>query len=167
MAKRIRKHSLNLTEKNSFGHDGEGAFSHYYKLNDTQGLKVLFGLGYSSIKKLRTSRDWRNATRESTLIKKASKRVNFTPKFFETVPVKIKNIYYAGIIMQHIEGKRVESYYTTKTERRKVLRNLCNSLENAGIIHDDLHEENAIVCSKSLIHYVIDFSPDFVEILDE
>lgn len=161
MSRKIRKQALNL--KNLIMLE-RGVFSGYYKLSETHGLKLLQCPGYTSIKKLRRSRLWRFATRESTLLKKAQQRVDFTPKFFETVPVKCDYLYFPGIIMQHIEGKLVSDYYKGKAIRETVMDELKDKLEKAGIYHDDLHCGNAIVCSKSNKHYVIDFTPDFIEI---
>lgn len=163
MSRRIRKQALNLNDLNMLE---QGVFSGYYKLSETHGLKLLQCPGYTSIKKLRRSRLWRFATRESTLLKQASKRVNFTPKFFETVPVKCDYLYFPGIIMQHIEGKLVVDCYKGAT-RDLILNELRDKLEHAGIYHDDLHGGNAIVCSKTNKHYVIDFTPDFIEIENE
>lgn len=162
MAKRIRKRAIDL---DGLKMTEEGVFSGYYKLNEIQGLKVLQCEGYTSIKKLRKSRMWRHATRESSILKKVQKRVTFTPKFFETVPVKYGRYFFPGILMQHIEGELLCSYYRNKDERESILEELQDKLEEFDIIHEDLHGGNAIFCKELNMIYVIDFTPEFIEIL--
>lgn len=165
----IRKRALDISGYQALA---EGAFSYYYKLNKTQGLKVLRDEGYKTIKSLRKSRDWTYATRESTLLRKARRKVSFIPRFFETVPVKLDGVYYAGIILEHIEGKLAMDYYPDNShdnpneEWIEVRDKLLDKLADNHIYHDDLHSENVIICANSKVHYVIDFSPDFVDIED-
>lgn len=142
-----------------------GAFSAYYKLDEKQGLKLMECDGYTSIKKLRNSRIWRHTAREANLLRKARKRVAFVPTVFETIPVKFKTLYYPGILMEHIEGVLGCEYYKTKSDFNYMREMLENELEKQLIYHDDLHWGNVIVNKQTQKHYVIDFTPEFVEII--
>jgi tRNA A-37 threonylcarbamoyl transferase component Bud32 len=143
-----------------------GAYSAYYILNKTDGLKVMQCKGYPSIKKLKSSVMWRNTTKESTLLKKANKRGDFFPKFIKTVPVKFGRVYYPAIVMQHIKGIKAFDYYKSVQDRNYVLDRMTGELMDIGIHHEDLHGDNVIVCRKTLKHYVIDFTPEFVSMYD-
>lgn len=155
IVKRNLKRSINLTYYNT---DVGGAFSSYYKYNDTQGIKVIYSTGYKTIKQLRKSKYWRLATLENTLLKKCGQRYKNIPKTYGVFPIRVNNKFYPGIVMQHIKGYTLDKSCMTEEEKWKLKNDLLNSLKRKGIIHHDLHYNNVMVCSDTHTYYVIDFT---------
>jgi len=157
-----------------------GAFGHYFKLNEKQGIKVIRDLRYSS------------AWKEYKILQKFSKS-GFTPKPFEVVKVlvnhkksfkyrygteQIQKGEYRGIVMEHIDGIELTNYDRNYDEkyrsypRPKILRDiyyrLCENLEqNFKAYIGDRHGENVLVVllpNNQYKLYVIDLSPDSVNL---
>lgn len=153
--------TLNLTQVKEHG---SGVYGVYYKLNVKQGVKVIGDRGHKTIKKLKASLVWRHATKETSLLRRCRKLYNLIPKSYGTVPVKIKNCYYPGIVMQHLDGD-VLSDITSPSKGDIICTEIIHKLEDVGIFHDDLHSSNVISLNNK--YYVIDFSPYHVEISNE
>lgn len=161
--KRNLTRAINLTHYDSFS---GGAFSAYYKLNPSQGIKVLISPGHKTIKSLRRSNVWRLATKENKLLKNCKKRYQYIPHSYGVFPVKIVNHYYVGIIMQHINGKLLCKVATTTGANLKIKTNLRKALHKHGIYHEDLHGANIIFCEDTKKHYILDFDSTLVFLRD-
>lgn len=164
ITKRNLKKAFDLTRLDRHSH---GSFSSYFKYNKTQGIKVLISPGHPSIKSLRKSNIWRAATRENTLLKKAKKLYQFIPISYGVVPIRIGKKYYPGIVMQHINGKLLCKDEMTTGTNLKTKITLRKMLYKLGIIHNDLHGANIILCSDTNKYYVLDFDPEFIQIFKE
>lgn len=156
------KKSINLSGKRI---RSGGAFSSYYKLNKTQGIKVLYSDGHKSVKALRNSLVWRRATKENTLLRKCKQRYFNIPHSYGVSPVKIGKCYYPGIMMQHIDGILLTYLETIQdTDKQIISEKLSNVLSKVGIYHNDLHWGNIILAKDKITYYVIDFTYDLVEL---
>ncbi len=153
--------TLNLTQAKEHG---SGVYGVYYKLNVKQGVKVVGDKGHKTVKKLKSSAVWRHATKETTLLRRCKKLYNLIPKSYGTVPVKIKDRYYPGIVMQHIDGDILFDIMPM-AKSNIICDALVKKLEDVGIFHDDLHSSNVISCNNK--YYVIDFSPYHVKVSNE
>ncbi len=151
------KKSINLTGRNI---DSHGAFSSYYKYNDTQGIKVLYSDGHTTIQCLRKSQVWRRATKENKLLRKCKERWYNIPQAFGVFPIKIGRHYYPGIVMQHIYGKTLHDSHHSFEKKIEIINTVNMDLIERGIYHDDLHKGNIIVNNGT--YYVIDFTYDLI-----
>lgn len=152
------KKSINLTGYNNLS---GGAFSNYYKYNNSQGIKVLYSDGHKTIKALRKSRVWQRATKENTTLKKCRQRYSFIPNAYGVFPIKIGKYYYPGICMQHISGITLNSLSKNNSDEwLKIYKNIDRCLRKRGIYHDDLHPGNIMLSNN--VYYVIDFTHDLI-----
>lgn len=153
------KRSINLTGLNSYSN---GAFCSYYLYNATQGIKVFYSDGHKTIKALRKSRVWKRATKENSTIKKCKLRYYYIPEAYGTYPIKIRDRYYPGIVMQHIYGKTLSEMNYSDDIWKHIINVTTRALKYRGIQHDDLHKGNIIWNIDTKRYYVLDFTPEYI-----
>ena len=149
---------------------GCGAFGSYFKLSKNRGVKVLHFEedDNDSTAELKGSCSWSEAIEEYKLLKTAE-RSGCSPKPYAVAVVVSKNTYYAGIVMQHIDGVLDKDITDEQQERindvfgdwKDVSEILYDELRKCGVKHDDLHNENIIYkfSKRKIKVYALDFSP--------
>jgi len=152
------------------GSDESGAFSHYYRLSQRIGIKVIrayeawcFQDPLATVKELKQSLLWKQALEEVRLLRKARKS-KVVPRCYRLVPVKVSEGFYPGIVMQHINGELLRDRHTDTPVQEEIKDQLKEQLAQAGLLMGDLHICNVIVDSKEKC-WAIDFSPSFVEVV--
>lgn len=152
---------------------GSGSYGDYYRISLNRGVKV-FGdkKDAMDIRDLKEHYSLYSAVMECGYLKIASKS-GITPRNPKLVLVKFGGMsgYLIGIEMQHISGITVEDYEDdyNDDEYPEVLQ--CweergiRALEKVGVIHEDLHECNAMITRSGKLR-VIDFSEDYITVSD-
>jgi hypothetical protein len=158
---------------------GQGACGTYYKINATQGVKIV-GYPRTSLESFKNINDDRTqiyvraALREAELLTEAWKRTKLTPKCFGAIYVKMsEKHFYVGILQEHIKGIVLSKLYDEFVVPRHMMRwnnenvyffnmraFLENKLKEKGIHNNDINHSNIIVdlegqTIKSL--FIIDF----------
>jgi tRNA A-37 threonylcarbamoyl transferase component Bud32 len=142
-----------------FQTDG-GSFGSYYQLSGAVGVKVLHGVRFTSMKKALASRTYRLAAKEASLLCQAEES-GVVPKCYGVTLVKEGNKYGVGILMQHLGTKTLSMSGACESVAYDTVN---EALREIGIVHDDLHNRNIMVYRGK--YYAIDFSPNFVKIVD-
>lgn len=152
--------------------NGEGAYSSYYKLSRTTGVKALNDCWYSKkgaekASKSKSRNAWYSARRELALLERAHPS-GITPKPIAVVLVKDvdwddRKCYKPGILMEHIPGKPL---WKTNADYiyggTSVSTWVDEKMRGVGVAHNDLHGGNLIVTTrgkKITKVRVIDFTP--------
>lgn len=149
-----------------------GLYGTYYKGIGKTGVKVLsiatdnkgnvVSGGVSSLAILFKSREWANAKAEVKLLERASALVQCVPKVYGVVAVRKSKLYFAAILMEHIEGKPLVE--ATLEDKAKAQEQLRLSLHEVGITHRDLHFGNIVTTQdKKRPLVALDFSPGFID----
>jgi len=162
----------NLTKLKAFA---SGAYSKYHRLRKKLGIKVLRHYAkLLTIAKLKKSLVWKAALMEAQDMRRARRRAHLSPKCYGVVPIKKGTKWYPGILVEHIDGIRLQDLKRKslkKSEQKKwfpkskIERYLFSMLEIAGIECLDFHNQNIIVSIKNraiVSIKIVDFSPDTV-----
>lgn len=144
---------------------GGGAYGTYYPIGEGKGIKLLNGTDmfmdkdFRTIKEAKASENYVFALDEADLLKKAY-RSGVTPKCYGVRIVKLPNgRYVPGVVMQHLGNKTLEKL--PSKEYNNVESEIWETLEEIGIIHQDLHPGNIMKFKGK--YYAIDFSADLIE----
>lgn len=140
-----------------------GSHGVYYRRGKV-GIKVLRNIsyenngikgGYKTGEELEKSPIWHRAQAEWNNLVRMSKS-GFTPIPYALKPVKVGELYYAAIFMQHIEGRYApDGYYN---ELNKIVGEMNDTLN--GYSHDhSIH--NFIVDEKGKV-FLIDLDPSYM-----
>lgn len=132
----------------------QGQHGWYVKLSPSVGVKVIKSSIYKSKAKAYKSRAYRLATQESANLQLAFE-TGVVPRCYGVTIVKVKRGYQVGILMQHLGTLTLSNseFYDTFD----IYEGICDKLEEVGIYHQDLHEDNVMVYRNKF--YAIDFSP--------
>jgi hypothetical protein len=118
-----------------------------------------------------------DALSELKNLKQANKRTNMSPKGYEVVKVHYDEFYCYGVIMQHLDAKRVSTIgYQIKNKFYNSLEKkgitdydiedyVREKLRRQGIFHEDCHTGNILAKVKNrkiTKLYIVDFTPDMV-----
>jgi tRNA A-37 threonylcarbamoyl transferase component Bud32 len=142
---------------------GNGAYATYYKISPRRGIKI-FAYTY---KHVHIEEVIPAAYQEFKLLKAACKS-GHSPKPYEIVVVKGLGQDHIGIVMQHIDGKRVSDlkWEVTSAFQKKIRLSiedfLRDMMRTCNVYHGDLHTGNMIAkVKKGKISkvYAVDFSP--------
>lgn len=136
-----------------------GAHGSYIKLSPSLGLKVIHSVKYKSRAKAYRCRAWREARLEAELLDIAFES-GVVPRCYGATLVKVKSGFQVGVLMQHLGSTTLSNskFY----DEFDVQEDINNKLEELGIYHGDLHEDNIMVYRGKF--YAIDFSPNCVSI---
>jgi RIO-like serine/threonine protein kinase len=152
-----------------------GAFGRYVKLSPSLGIKLIYTKhdyygdnaskrlkGFRSIAKAIQSWAWREANIEADLLF-AAQDSGVVPRCYGATVVMVGSRYHVGILMQHLGGKPLSEH--ENYDSVEVFDYLHDKLEELGIYHGDLHEDNIMVYRGK--YYAVDFSPYCVNMEDK
>jgi hypothetical protein len=152
-----------------------GAYSKYYYIRRKLGIKVLrHHAKLLTIAQLKKSLVWKAALMEAQDMRTARRRTHLSPKCYGIVPIKKGTKWYPGILVEHIDGIRLQDLKRKslkKSEQKrwfpksKIEKHLFNKLETVGIECLDFHNQNIIVSIKNKAITsikIVDFSPDTI-----
>jgi tRNA A-37 threonylcarbamoyl transferase component Bud32 len=150
-----------------------GAFGKYVKLSPSLGIKLIYTKGeyyddmrkfkgFRSISKAIQSWTWREANIEADFLF-AAQESGVVPRCYGATVVLVGSRYHIGILMQHLGGKALADH--ENYDSVEVFNYLHDRLEDLGIYHGDLHEDNIMVYRGK--YYAVDFSPYFVNMEDK
>jgi RIO-like serine/threonine protein kinase len=144
--------TLNLDDTNK---SGWGFYGSYFNLQNGKGLKVLRSTESKTMAGALLSSE--RASEEMKTQQKARKILgDLVPHAFSVVPVEMNGLWYAAILMEHVEGQTLGSfieakYPNPKDEESRIAK--CNEILNhlegymmeMGVEKSDNHEGNVIV----------------------
>lgn len=141
-----------------------GAYSGYYRLSKRRGVKV-YGKGESYPEEgfankglLVLHADFDEAWREFDRMRECASRI--TPKAFEVVAVKLREGWFVGLVMEHVEGKELDTVFKRDTRTFNLILDKADRAfyKTTGYQHYDLHGGNVIYNQKTKRFKVIDFA---------
>lgn len=150
----------------------QGIFGCYYRLTQRTGLKIvrngafedwIYSCG-STVEELKLERCWRLARAEAHCLNKAYRHTKgkYVPKCYGYLPVKIGDMWYAAVKMQHVTGQTLASLGRSWDEDNVVTEKCRKVLRRHWVHQDDLNSSNIIIKMKNnkIIQWkVVDFSP--------
>lgn len=135
-----------------------GAHGYYIKLSPSLGVKVIHSPIYRNKTKAYKSFAWREARLEARILDMAFE-TGIVPRCYGATIVRVKGGYRLGVLMQHLGNKTLgeSAHYYDESDISVAIH---EKLEEIGIYHQDLHEDNIMVYRGKF--YAIDFSPNCV-----
>ena len=172
----LRRYRIGIT---LYSNVPAGAYSVYFRKGSI-GIKVVHGGlsttrvgGSESITTLRRSRVWKEAIKEYKILKQVQPS-GITPIPFCVKPVRVGNVYFPAIFMEHIRGKSLcEFKYQAFTQPqrqtiKKLLEKCKKRLLKYGIINKDIGDSNIIVTAHDgdvmLAFKIIEFTPEWTRL---
>lgn len=148
-----------------------GSYGSYYRLSPTQGVKVLYDQKFRAKKSLLRSGAWKLAQEEARLLRRAEP-TGIVPKGAKAVLVRLNGFYWAGLVMEHLEGLWWSHRSTVDSQGRcvpdgelSVTKYINRKLKSVGLKHLDASNNHLVTAWLKV--KVIDFSPDFIKILKD
>lgn len=141
---------------------GSGVSGIYYKLNEKVGVKILEGKPFKTIAGAKRSERMEEAKSEAQNLQDAYE-TGIVPACFGTGIFRSPGNtveYNVGVVMQHLGSRTLSTL--KKVDKSAVVHQLLDQLEEFGINHEDLHEENIMLFRCK--YYVIDFDPCLVSV---
>lgn len=152
-----------------------GSFGRYVKLSNSVGIKLIYTngkyegenalrklKGFRSVAEAMRSWTWREANMEADILFQAQES-GVVPICYGATVVMVGSRYHIGILMQHLGGKPLSE--TSHYGEADVYEYLYEKLEECGVSHGDLHEDNIMVYRGKF--YAVDFSPYCVMVEDK
>lgn len=136
-----------------------GVHGTYYKLSPHVGIKLIHSKVYPSVKRALASRAFRLASDEAAILVHAEE-TGVVPKCYGVTVVSVKSGFRVGVLMQHLGQTTLAD--TEHYDDADIYDQLMESLEEVGIYHGDLHEDNIMVYRGKF--YAVDFSPESVTV---
>lgn len=154
--------TLNLKNRSSKLY---GAYATYFRLSNGRGVKVYNLSEFCDSDGKRSKYMLNFGTVELDFAYIQSIQCSIVPKIFEIVAVKVKGLWYPGIIMEHVQGVDLYEYTKRHAKRHTLLSDYLIRASNlftnlTGYIHEDLHGYNVIVDKKTKQYKVIDLTWD-------
>jgi hypothetical protein len=141
-----------------------GAYAKYFRLSPRRGVKV-----YGSVRDLFAERgvptkreiNYDEVKGDFWLMKCIECPI--TPKAYRIVAVKLKGLWFPGIVMEHVDGVDAAKY--TKYNEKNTDTLLVHIGENfkrlTGYRHEDLNRYNVLLQRKTGTYKVIDITTDY------
>jgi len=145
-----------------------GAYSAYFRLSKRRGVKVYNAGEFphnAAICEYRADIDFSQVETDFEFIRRIE--CHIVPKAYKIVAVKLKGLWYPGIILEHVDGVHLDKL----TPGRGILKNqTCEELMRdistifaklTGYIHYDLNGYNVIFQRKAKTFKVIDLCLEY------
>lgn len=142
-----------------------GCFAGYFRLSKRRGVRV-YGAGDPCVgftgdcAEFKYQVHFGEAQADYKLMKQI--QCSITPKVYEIVAVKLKGLWYPGIIMEHVEGKHLNNFLKDESGDDLMRRVFTEFSDRTGYIHEDLHGYNVFFkrTKKGIEFKVIDITCD-------
>ena len=145
-----------------------GAHARYFRISKYRGVRVYEAGEYSERGGAfdKSEVDFSQVEIDLDLIQSIQCRI--VPKAYRIVLVRWDSLYYAGLVMEHVEGVHLDKLTRSRTQRMSIkLNNMMAKIYHefaylTGYVHEDLHGYNVIFNKKTKAYKVIDLCGEFL-----